>query len=179
MTFLQPYHSYIYNTTTIYVPPDHTVHSICLFRSYSTNQRCQNDLVTNSIEEVTNTTFLGLELDNNITWKNHVGKILPKLCRACYTITTMYPISSLNTLQMIYFAYFHSILNYCIIFWGNSTESKKVFLAQKRIIRIMTGSKTRASCKTTLQIIGNTYTNFPIYYVLNEICTIEPGKIYF
>ena len=55
---------------------------------------------------------------------------------------------------MIYFAYFHSILDYGIIFWGNSTESKKVFLAQKRIIRIMTGSNARASCKPLFQSLG-------------------------
>jgi hypothetical protein len=106
--------------------------------NHTKHQKQQNDFINNSIEEVTNATFLGLELDKNINWKNHVEKILPKLSRACYTIRTMYPISSLNTLQMIYFAYFHSILDYGIIFWGNSTESKRVFLAQKRTIRIMT-----------------------------------------
>ena len=122
--------------------------------NHSKNQGQQNVFINNSIEEVNNTTFLGLELDNNINWKNHVGKILPKLSRACYVIRTMYPISSLKTLRMIYFAYFHSILEYGIIFWGNSTESKKIFLVQKRIIRIMTGSKTRASCKSLYQSLG-------------------------
>jgi hypothetical protein len=33
------------------------------------------------------------------------------------------------------------------IFWGNSTESKKEFYIQKKIIRIMTGTKRRASCR--------------------------------
>ena len=83
--------------------------------NHSKNQRHQNYAVINSNEEVTNGTFLGLELDNNINWKNHVGKILPKLSRACYTIRTMYPNSSLHTLQMIYFAYLHLILEYGII----------------------------------------------------------------
>jgi len=127
--------------------------------NHSKNQRHQNDFINNSIEEVTNATFLGLELDNNMNWKSHVGKILPKLSRACYTIRSMYPISSLHTLQIIYFAYFHSIIEYGIIFWGNSTESRRVFLAQKRII-------------------GNIDINFPIYFVLNEICTTKPGKVY-
>ena len=55
---------------------------------------------------------------------------------------------------MIYFAYFHSILDSGIIFWGNFTESRRVLLAQKRIIRIMTGSNTRASCKPLFQSLG-------------------------
>jgi hypothetical protein len=38
-------------------------------------------------------------------------------------------------------------MSYGIIFWGNSTDSKKVFYIQKRNIRIMAGAKRRASCK--------------------------------
>jgi hypothetical protein len=34
-----------------------------------------------------------------------------------------------------------------IIFWGNSTDSKKVFYIQKKIIRIMAGTKMRSSCR--------------------------------
>jgi hypothetical protein len=50
-----------------------------------------------------------------------------------------------ETLKVVYFAYFHSIMSYGIIFWGNSTDSKKVFYIQKKIIRIMAGTKRRAS----------------------------------
>jgi hypothetical protein len=32
-------------------------------------------------------------------------------------------------------------MSYGIIFWGNSTDSKKVFYIQKKIIRIMAGTK--------------------------------------
>jgi hypothetical protein len=63
----------------------------------------------------------------------------------------MYPCSSLNKLKMIYFGYFHLIINYGIIFWGNSTERKKVFLVQKEIITIMTGFRPQTSCKLLFQ----------------------------
>jgi len=106
-----------------------------------------------------------LELDNHISWKNHVIKVLPKLSRAFYAVRAMYPISYLNTLKMIYFAYFHSIINYGIIFWGNSTECKKVFLAQKKIIRIMTGSRPRTSCKPLFQSLG--ILTVPSKYILS------------
>jgi hypothetical protein len=52
---------------------------------------------------------------------------------ACYTVRSMYHFSSLNTLKMVYFAYFHSIMKRGIIFWGNSTESKRVFQLWKKI----------------------------------------------
>jgi mannose/fructose/N-acetylgalactosamine-specific phosphotransferase system component IID len=46
-----------------------------------------------------NTKLLGLELDKNINWKNHIQKTLPKLSSACYLIRRMYPSCNLNTLK--------------------------------------------------------------------------------
>jgi hypothetical protein len=37
------------------------------------------------------------------------------------------------------------------IFWGVSVESKRIFQQQKRIIRTMTGSTSRISCRTLFQ----------------------------
>jgi len=47
-----------------------------------------------------------------------------------YTIKTVKHTTQ-DTLIMIYFAYFHSIMNYCIIFWGNSRCSNKIFYQKK------------------------------------------------
>jgi len=52
---------------------------------------------------INNTKFLGLELDKNISWKDHVQKILPKLSSACYLARRIYPCCKSNTLKMIYF----------------------------------------------------------------------------
>jgi hypothetical protein len=59
----------------------------------------------------------------------------------------MYYICNNDTLKSIYFAYFHSIVNYGIIFWWNSSNSKKIFTLQKRMIRIMVGAHLRTSCR--------------------------------
>jgi hypothetical protein len=37
----------------------------------------------------------------------------------------------IETLKSVYSPYFHSIMPYGIIFWGNSTGSRKVFCVQK------------------------------------------------
>jgi len=133
--------------------------------NHSQNQPHQCDSVNYSIKEVTNINFLGLELDNHKNWKNHDIKILPKLSRACYAVRAMYPIRCMNMLKMIYFAYFHSIIHYGIIFGGNSTECKKVFLAQKKIIRITTGSRPRTSCKPLFQSLR--ILTVPSQYILS------------
>jgi hypothetical protein len=47
---------------------------------------------------------------------------------------------------MIYHSYVHSIMTNVIIFCGNSPHSTNIFTIQKRIIRIMTKSRSRDSC---------------------------------
>jgi hypothetical protein len=54
---------------------------------------------------------------------------------------------SLDSLKLIYCSYFHSILTYGIIFWGNTHYSNAIFKMQKRIIRIMVGIRNRDSCR--------------------------------
>jgi hypothetical protein len=62
-----------------------------------------------------------------------------------YAVRSMVPISDINTLKSIYFAYFHSIIRYGIIFWGNSSCSIKIFILQKKIIRILADAQPRTS----------------------------------
>ena len=83
------------------------------------------------IEVAVNTTFLGIHLDSHLNWKDHIDQMIPKLSAACYTVGQMYHISNNNTLKSIYFAYFHSIIKYGIMFRGNSSNSKKIFTLQK------------------------------------------------
>jgi hypothetical protein len=99
------------------------------------------------IEEVVSTKFLGIHLDNHLNWNNHIDQIIPKLSAACYTVRQMYHFINQNTRKSIYFTYFHSVVKYGIIFWGNSPKSRKIFTLQKKIIRIMTGAHPRTSCR--------------------------------
>lgn len=84
-----------------------------------------------SLLETTTTKFLGLQIDNVLNWKNRIKEITPKLNSACFAIRSMQEIVNINTLQTIYFAYFHSVMSFGIIFWGNSTDSNSIFLLQK------------------------------------------------
>jgi hypothetical protein len=69
------------------------------------------------VEEAVNTRFLGMHLDSHLNWKDHFDHIIPKLIATCYAVRQIYHISNNNTLKSIYFAYFHSVLKYGIIFW--------------------------------------------------------------
>jgi hypothetical protein len=52
-----------------------------------------------------------------------------------------------ETLRMVYFAYIHSVMSYGIIVGGNQPYSEKIFKIQKRVIRIITNSRMRDSCR--------------------------------
>jgi hypothetical protein len=51
------------------------------------------------IEDTVNTKFLGLQSDNNLSWKNHTGQMIPELSGRCYAIWSMVHISNINTLK--------------------------------------------------------------------------------
>jgi len=108
--------------------------------------------------------FLGPNINNTLSWKTHIDKILPKLCAACFTVRSVKPFISQQMLKVIYYSHCHSIISYGIIFWGNSAPSSRVFRMQKRIIRIMMGSRSRDSCRklfNSLKILP-----FPSLYIL-------------
>ena len=52
-----------------------------------------------------------------------------------------------DTLKIICYSYVHSIITYGIIFWGNSPHNTDICKIQKWIIRIMTKSSSRDSCR--------------------------------
>ena len=93
-----------------------------------------------------NANFLGLILDNSLSWRLHLDQLSSKLNSATYIIRTLKTVLTLSNLQMIYYAYVHSIITYGLIFWGNSSHSISIFKIQKRNIRIITQSHHRASC---------------------------------
>jgi hypothetical protein len=99
------------------------------------------------IAHVYNTKFLGLTLDNTLSWRTHIDTIIPKLSSASFSLIVAKPFLSQDSLKMVYYSYFHSIITYGLIFWGNSHYSNIIFRLQKRIIRIILGIRGRNSCR--------------------------------
>jgi hypothetical protein len=69
---------------------------------------------------------------------------MPSACHALRFIKYLLPI---ETLKIIHFAHIHTIISCGLIFWGNSSYAKKVFVSQKKIIRIITNTTPRNSCR--------------------------------
>ena len=96
-----------------------------------------NSLITN----INSTKFVGLTIDSALSRKEHIAELTSKLNKACYAIRTLKASISPEVLRTIYFSYFHTIMTYGIIFWGNSSTSINIFRIQKGVLRIMTNTK--------------------------------------
>jgi len=83
--------------------------------------------------------FLGLQLDNHLNWKNHIEQMILKFSAECHAVRSVVRISDVTGLKLTYFIYFHSIIKYGIIAWGNPSIDGKLFTLQKEILRIMVG----------------------------------------
>jgi hypothetical protein len=106
---------------------------ICLLQFQTRNSKTldiQVSYLNNQISSNSNVSFLGLKIDNFLTWKDHIDTLVAKLNRSCFAIRSVKSILSLETLKIVYYSYVHSILNYGIIFWGNSSYSIRIFRIQ-------------------------------------------------
>jgi hypothetical protein len=106
-----------------------------------------NNLITNS----SFTKFLGVTMDNTLSWNNHIDLLLEKLSTACYIIRNAKTYTPALSLKMICHAFSHLAVNYGIIFWGNLSRSSTFFSMQKKAIRIMEGCGNIVSCRNLLK----------------------------
>jgi hypothetical protein len=91
--------------------------------------------------------FLGLNIDTTLSWKDHITELSSRLNKSCYALRAIKPFMSTDVMKSIYYSYVHSSLAYGINFWGNSCFSDNIFRIQKRIIRFITNSRKRDSCR--------------------------------
>jgi len=95
------------------------------------------------------------------------------MCTACYALRNIKHIVPIYTLRVIYFAHIHSIISYGIIFWGSSSHANKVFILQKKIIRIITNTRPRDSCREVfksmeIMTLNSQYTYSLVLYTINN-----------
>lgn len=121
--------------------------------------------------------FLGLWVDKSLNWKSHINIIVPQLCKICYQLRSMKKKVDHNVLLNIYYANFQSIISYGINIWGSSIEWNRIFIVQKRAIRIIFNLKSRETCKNAF--VKHKILTFPCLYVLESIKFLLRNPEYF
>jgi hypothetical protein len=120
-------------------------HFLQFYTKTNQNYGFQTFYENKQITKAQNIKFLGITIDSNLSWKQHIEDITPRLNMACFAIRSAKSLVSLEAMRLIYFSCFHSILSYGIISWGNSVHSKYIFKIKKRTIRVITDSGMKDS----------------------------------
>ena len=82
--------------------------------------------------------YLGVKIDENLNWKDHIHDIATRLNRANALLFKIRNYVNFNTLKSIYFAIFDSHINYANLIWGQNLNSAfRIVTLQKKAIRII------------------------------------------
>ena len=98
------------------------------------------------IDRVTSTKFLGLYIDERLNWKIHINNLCKLLSRNAGVIHKLKFVLPQEILFILYSTLILPYINYGVLAWGKSlkTQLDKLFLVQKRIIRIICNVNFRA-----------------------------------
>lgn len=104
-------------------------------------------LDSNYIERVEFTKFLGVLVDEKLTWQRHIDHIKTKISRGLGIMSRARQILPRKVLVMLYYSLVYPYLVYCNIIWGTASPSylNKILILQKRAVRLCTGSSYRST----------------------------------
>ena len=78
----------------------------------------------NNIERKTAVKCLGVMLDENISWEEHIRTIETKLAKKIGLLYRAKPLLEQKSFKSNYFAYINSYLNYANIAWASTYRTK-------------------------------------------------------
>ena len=98
------------------------------------------------IERVHTTKFLGVIIDDKLSWHHHIAYVCKKLNKSLSVIYKVKDILNVNSLKHLYNALVLPYLFYCCEVWGNASKYliERVVSLQKRAIRVISKSEFRA-----------------------------------
>ena len=101
-----------------------------------------------TIPLIASTKFLRVHIDNQLTWYVHANHLIEKLNTNRRMLSLGRHMLDKNCLRCIYFAHFHSHLNYGILTWGSMlsmTQLKELQKIQQQCIQFISKSKDHNS----------------------------------
>ena len=92
------------------------------------------------LNRVKYTKFLGVYIDENLNWKQHIQSVCSNLSRTCGILYRIRHKLTPETLRSLYYSLCYPYLIYCLSIWGCTwpTLVKEVYIAQKKVIRTIT-----------------------------------------
>ncbi len=95
------------------------------------------NLGDHDIHRVSCAKFLGVYIDDELQWDQHIQYVSSKLNSGSYALNSVKRALSTQNLKQLYYSIIHSHLTYAIILWGNAFKYKlkRIEVAQNKAIR--------------------------------------------
>ena len=108
------------------------------------------------LNRVNFTKSLGVLIDENLTWSNHINAITKKISSGIGSIKRISHCVPPATLHTIYHGLVQSHFDYCSVVWGNcaKTLSDKLQRLQNRAVRVLTNTCYDADANQLLKELG-------------------------
>ena len=104
-------------------------------KKLSENTLCLKINNTN-IQRVTEFNFLGVVLDEHLSWKPHINKISKNISRSIGVINNLKHIFPTYLLKTLYYSLIHSHMLTGILMWGSKPSN--IYQLQKKAVRLIT-----------------------------------------
>jgi hypothetical protein len=159
------------------------------------SRKCRRDLsappvILNDVElkQVTNESFLGVQVDKTLKWYEHTCKISNCISRKIGMMSRIKNFVSQKTLKTIYNSLIQPHLIYGITLWGRTFDKgrTRIIKLQKKAIRLITGRKRTDHCEPRqkqlrilkLEDLYRMHTNRLTYDCLNGESQQKPGTTF-
>ena len=96
----------------------------------------------NVVERTSNFDFLGLVINETLSWNNHVDKVSNKISKYVGILCRLRHYLPPNIMRMIYCSMVQTHLNFSLLAWGFQTN--RIYKLQKKIVRILCDAKYNA-----------------------------------
>jgi hypothetical protein len=142
---------------------------------------CSIKISDDEIEFDTSAKLLGVFVDQNLKWNHHIDSLCKRLSKTVFALRVLKNIVSFDVLKMVYYAHFQSALSYCIEIWGQCPDYllNRVFVLQKRAIRIIAGVPYRTSCRETKLFKTLNILPLPALYIAQVLIFMKKHPAYF
>lgn len=129
-----------------------------------------------AIGEVDTFKFLGITLDNQLNWDEHINIVSKKLSSIIFIMKQLEKFGNTQLLITTYHGLFESYLRYGVTVWGNSSTNNmnKLLKLQKKAIRIIANIKSPESCRKYFKALD--ILTFPSIYIYKTIMALIKKK---
>ena len=102
--------------------------------------------------------FLGITVDNKLTFKEHVNAVVSKVSRSQGAIYRVSPYVTVDVLKKLYYSLMYSHMIYGVSVWGGASvsSSNKINKIQQRFLRLLPGNNDYKLIRINYNIL-----NFP------------------